>query len=69
MRAYKYNKRTYKVETKNALIVIEDNLTDMKGRNVTSVQIIPDSYAGENKCIRVGGSANVRVITLKKKNR
>lgn len=69
MRAYKYDKNTVKVETSNCLIIVTDNLTDRKGRNVCSIQIKPDNYAGDNKCIRVGATSNVRVITLKKKNR
>ncbi len=68
MKAYKFDKTTYKVETSNAVIVIKDNLTDRLGRNVTSVQIIPDNYPGDYKAVRVGGCSNVRVITLKKKD-
>lgn len=67
MRGYKYDANTYKVEANNCLIVIKENLTDTNGRNVTSVQIIPDNYAGEAKNIRIGARPNVRVITLKKK--
>lgn len=67
MKGYKYDKNTFKVEASNCLIIITDNLTDIKGRNVVSVQVKPDSYAGEPKNIRIGGCANVRVITLKTK--
>ena len=67
MRSYKHDSNTIKVEANNCLVVIKENLTDMKGRNVTSIQIIPDNYAGEPKNIRVGAKPNVRVITLKKK--
>jgi hypothetical protein len=69
MNGYKYSKNCWKVETSNALIIITDNLTDTLGRNVTSVQIIPDNYAGEPKNKRIGGCANVRVITLKGKKK
>lgn len=69
MKGYKHNSNTYKVETDNALIIITNNLTDRKGRNVTSIQIIPDKYAGEPKNIRIGGSSNIRVVTLKTKNK
>ena len=67
MKAYKYDNSTIKVEMDNCLVVIKQGLTDTKGRAVTSIQIIPDNYAGEPINKRIGGSANVRVITLKKK--
>lgn len=69
MKSYKHNKNTIKVETDNALIVIQGNLTDLKGRNVTSVRIIPDNYAGENPSVRIGGCSNIRVVTLKHKKK
>ena len=68
MKSYKQN-GNLKVECDNCVIVIREGLSDTKGRPVTSVQIIPDKYVGERKNIRVGGCANVRVITLKKKNK
>lgn len=67
MKAYNHNKNTIKVEASNCLVIITDNLTDRKGRNVVSIQVKPDNYAGEHKNIRVGACSNVRVITLKTK--
>jgi len=71
MRHYRHNldPHTIKIEADNCLVIVKDKLQDKLGRNVTSVQIIPDKYVGGNKVIRVGGCANVRCITLKKKNR
>ena len=67
MEGYKYENNCWKIETSNTLIIVTDNLRDRKGRNVTSIQIRPYKFAGENKNIRVGGCENIRVITLKTK--
>lgn len=59
------NDDTLHVETPNGIVNIRAGLTDMRGRSVDSIQIIPDNYAGENKVVRVGGCPNVRLIRLK----
>jgi len=71
MRHYRHNldPHTIKIETDNCLVIVKDKLQDKLGRNVTSVQIIPDKYVGSNKVIRIGGKENIRCVTLKKKNR
>lgn len=68
MISYKTDKNTIKVEAENCIVIIKEKLCDIKGRPVTSIQILPDHYSGERKNIRVGGCSNIRVITLKKKN-
>lgn len=55
------------VEAEGCIVNITEGLTDRKGRSVTSIEIIPDRYAGEHQWKRVGGCANVRIIQLKKK--
>lgn len=52
------------VEAEGCIVNIREGLTDLKGRKVTNVEILPDDYAGENKW-RVLGSRNNRVIQLK----
>jgi len=71
MRHYRHNLDPHiiKIEADNCLVIVKDKLQDKLGRNVTSIQIIPDKYVGSNKVIRVGGKENIRCITLKKKNR
>jgi hypothetical protein len=39
-------------------------LVDLKGRNVVSIEVIPDEYIGEKK-IRLSGRSNTRLIQLK----
>lgn len=67
MRSYKTRKNVLKVEADNCVINITEGLTDRYGRNVTSITVSPDRYAGEPKNIRFG-YFNTRVVTLKKKN-
>lgn len=55
------------MEADNCVINITEGLTDRYGRNVTSITVSPDRYAGEPKNIRFG-YFNTRVVTLKKKN-
>ena len=52
------------VETPNGIVNIRVGLTDMKGRSVDSIEVIPDRFAGENK-VRRSGYANTRLIRLK----
>lgn len=58
--------QTLHVETDNCIVNIRQNLTDKFGRNVTSVEIIPDNFAGEPKR-KLIGTTNNRIIDLKKK--
>lgn len=52
------------IEADGCIVNIREGLTDLKGRKVTNVEILPDSYAGEKKW-KVLGSMNNRVIQLK----
>ncbi len=53
-------------EVEGAVINIREGLHDTKGRNVTSVEIIPDDhYAGEPIWKTVPRVHNVRLIQLK----
>lgn len=56
------------IEAEGCIVNVTEGLTDRKGRAVTSIEIIPDKYAGEKPWKRIGGCANIRVIQLKKKN-
>jgi len=57
-------------EVKGAIVNIREGLTDLKGRNVTSVSIVPDDrYAGEPIWKVVPQVYNIRIIQLKKKVR
>lgn len=69
MKIYKIDKYTIKIEADNCLIIIKEKLLDRLNRPITSIQITPDKYTGEKKNIRVGGCNNIKVITLKKKNK
>ena len=52
------------VETPLGIVNITVGLTDMNGRRVDSVQVIPDRAIGEKKIIR-RGYHNTRMIELK----
>jgi hypothetical protein len=53
------------IETDLGIINIRTGLTDMKGRRVDSIEIIPDRYAGELKKRVIPGKYNTRIIELK----
>lgn len=59
--------RTLHIEADGCIVNIKEHLTDMKGRDVTSVEILVDKYAGENKR-KLVGTINNRIIKLKKFN-
>jgi hypothetical protein len=59
-----YKKGCLHVETPNGIVNIRVGLTDMSGRSVDSIEIIPDRYAGEKK-VKVSGPRNTRMIRLK----
>jgi copper chaperone CopZ len=55
------------IEVEGCIVNIRTGLKDLKGRKVTSVEILPDDhYAGE-RIWRLIGSVNNRVVQLKKK--
>jgi len=54
------------IEAEGCIVNIRQELTDRLGRQVTSVEIIPDNYTGDNKR-KLVGSRNNRVIALKTK--
>lgn len=52
------------IEAEGCIVNIREGLTDRHGRKVTSIEIIPDQYAGEPRWRRYG-YANTRVVQLK----
>jgi len=58
-------KEALHIETPNGIVNIRCNLTDLRGRAVDSIEIIPDRYAGENKVKVMPSRHNVRLIRLK----
>ena len=56
------------IEARGCIINIRPNLTDMKGRAVTSIEIKPDTYSGEPRQ-KLYGTINNRVVELKTKKR
>lgn len=55
------------IEVEGAIVNIRTGLQDLKGRKVTSVEIIPDEYAGEPRWKTIPKVHNIRVVQLKKK--
>ena len=54
------------IETPNGIVNIRCGLRDLRGRNVDSIEIIPDDrYVGEHKVVTVPKIGNVRMIRLK----
>lgn len=49
------------IEANGCIINIRDQLHDHSGREVTSIEIIPDKFAGEPKW-RLYGTPNNRVV-------
>lgn len=56
------------IEAKGCIVNIREDLHDRLGRSVTSIEVIPDDYAGEPRWKR-SGPANTRVIQLKGRRR
>lgn len=54
------------VETPLGIVNIRCGLSDLKGRNVESIEVIPSNYSGKKKVIR-SGYGNTRLIQLKRK--
>jgi len=54
------------IEAEGCIVNIRQELTDRLGRQVTSIEIIPDNYCEDNKR-KLVGSRNNRVIKLKRK--
>jgi len=52
------------IEVDGCIVNIRTGLSDMHGRRVTAVSIIPDQYAGEKQW-RVFGCKNIRIVELK----
>jgi len=52
------------VETPNGIVNIRAGLSDAIGREVDSIEVIPDRYAGERRVV-VSGRRNTRMIRLK----
>ena len=55
------------IEAEGCIVNIRQELTDRLGRQVTSIEIIPDKYIGEPKRKLIGAS-HTRVIKLKTNN-
>lgn len=51
------------VETPNGIVNIRTGLSDSAGREVDSVETIPNRYSGEAKVVR-RGPGNVRLVRL-----
>ena len=59
--------RCLHIEAEGCIVNIRQELTDRFGRQVTHIEIIPDSYTGEAKR-KLIGCRNNRVVKLKKRN-
>jgi len=55
------------IEVEGCIVNIRTGLTDMKGRKVTSIEILPDDHFSGERIWRLIGSINNRVVQLKKK--
>lgn len=67
MKSISWNKRDMlHIETPLGIVNIRCGLSDLNGRAVDSIEVIPANYAGENKIVR-RGYCNTRLIQLKRK--
>jgi hypothetical protein len=64
----KREKNEVHIEVTNGVINITEKLMDRFGREVTSIEVIPDQHKGENK-VKRSGICNTRLITLKTINK
>jgi hypothetical protein len=51
------------VETPNGIVNVRAGLSDHLGREVDSVEVLPDRYTGERKVV-VRGLSNTRLVRL-----
>ncbi len=56
------------IETPHGIVNIRVGLTDVRGRPVESIEIVPDGYVGERRVARRGPGI-VRLVQLKAVNR
>jgi len=61
------NNKAIHIEAKGCIVNIYEGLSDVKGRSVTIIEIIPDDHYMEERIWKLIGSRNNRVIQLKKK--
>lgn len=54
------------IEVEGCIVNIREGLQDRYGRKVTSIEILPDEYAGESRWKVVPNVSDIRVIRLKK---
>ena len=54
------------IEVEGCIVNIREGLTDMKGRRVTSIQIIPDETYNGEIWKYIPGKYNHRIVKLKK---
>jgi len=57
------------IEANGCIVNIRENLTDRKGRSVTSIEILPDDHYMGERIWKIIGLRNTRVIQLKKVKR
>lgn len=55
------------IETEGCIVNIRTGLEDMKGRKVTSIEILPDDHFSGERIWRLIGSVNNRVVQLKRR--
>lgn len=55
------------IEVEGCIVNIRTGLEDLKGRKVTSIEILPDDHYTGERIWRLRGCVNNRVIQLNKK--
>ena len=54
------------IETEGCVVNIREGLTDLRGREVTSIEILPDNHCSGERIWKLIGCINNRVVRLKK---
>jgi len=55
------------IEVEGCIVNIRTGLKDIKGRKVTSIEILPDDHFTGERIWRLIGSVNNRVVQLKRR--
>jgi hypothetical protein len=66
VRKLRSNQKELHIEAEGCVINIREGLTDLKEREVTSIEILPDNHCCGERIWKLIGSVNNRIIKLKK---
>jgi len=69
VRKLRSGQKGFHIEAEGCVVNIREGLTDLKGREVTSIEILPDDHYSGEQIWKLIGYVNNRVVRLKKRRK